>query len=94
MNRLARLINKLFGWENPSRIMMEIGKFNPTTFERGETMDKQKILNQAIDLLQGLDLSDADGVTVNTFTYDDGSTSIEVGVSYPAPDEEADTAER
>lgn len=93
MNRLARLINKLFGWENPSRIMMEIGKFNPTTFERGETMDNQKILNQAIELLQGLDLTDSESVQFNHTKYDDGSTSIEVGVSFPAT-EKADTAER
>lgn len=84
MNRLARLINKMFGWEKPSRIMMEIGKFNPTTFERGETMDNQKILNQAIELLSGLDLKDSESVQINHTKYDDGSRLFEVGVSYPA----------
>lgn len=50
-------------------------------------MDNQKILNQAIELLQGLDLTNAESVQINKTKYDDGSTLFEVGVSYPATKE-------
>lgn len=69
-------------------------------------MENEKILNQAVELLQGLDLTNAESVQINNTKFDDGSSLIEVGVSYPAPVveiseiqtkdgviEEADTAE-
>lgn len=89
MNRIAKFINKLFRLENKTEFVIEMLE---ESSNGGEVMDKQKILNQGIDSLRDLDLSNADGVTVNTFTYDDGSTSIEVGVSFPVT-EKADTAE-
>lgn len=56
-------------------------------------MDNQKILNQAIELLKGLDLTDSESVQINHTKFDDGSSLFEVGVSYPGI-ELADTAER
>lgn len=47
-------------------------------------MDNQKILNQAIELLVGLDLTDSESVQFNHTKFDDGSSLFEVGVSYPA----------
>jgi len=47
-------------------------------------LDNQKILNQAIELLVGLDLTDAESVQFNHTKYDDGSSLFEVGVSFPA----------
>jgi len=47
-------------------------------------MENEKILNQAIELLKGLDIANAESVQINNTKYDDGSTCIEVGVSYPA----------
>lgn len=48
-------------------------------------MDNQQILNQAIELLKELDLTDSESVQINNTKFDDGSTLIEIGVSYPAP---------
>lgn len=56
-------------------------------------VDNQKILNQAIELLKGLDLTDSESVQINHTKFDDGSSLFEVGVSYPGI-ELADTAER
>lgn len=50
-------------------------------------MDNQKILNQAIELLKGLDLANAESVQINNTKFDDGSTLFEVGVSYPGTQE-------
>ena len=47
-------------------------------------MDNQKILDQAIELLKGLDLTNSESVQINNTKFDDGSTLIEVGVSFPA----------
>lgn len=60
----------------------------------GVNVDNQKILNQAIELLRGLDLTDSESVQFNHTKFDDGSSLFEVGISYPAPVEDADTAER
>lgn len=47
-------------------------------------MDNEAVLKQAVDLLKGLDLTNAESVQINNTKYDDGSSCIEVGVSYPA----------
>lgn len=48
-------------------------------------MENEKIMNQAIELLKDLDLTNAESVQINNTKFDDGSSLIEVGVSYPAP---------
>lgn len=50
-------------------------------------MSNEKILNQAIELLKGLDLTNAESVQINNMKYDDGSTRIEVAVDCPATKE-------
>ena len=47
-------------------------------------MENENILKQAISLLEGLDLTNAESVQINNTKYDDGSSLVEVGVSYPA----------
>lgn len=47
-------------------------------------MDNQQVLNQAVELLKGLDLTGSESVQINNTKFDDGSTLIEVAVSYPA----------
>lgn len=54
-------------------------------------MENKKILDQAIDLLKNLDLANAESVQINNTKFDDGSSCIEVGVSYPATKELAET---
>ena len=49
-------------------------------------MKNEEILKQAIELLKSLDLTDAESVQINNTKYDDGSTSFEVEVSFPAKD--------
>lgn len=50
-------------------------------------MENEKILNQAIELLKDLDLTNAESVQINNTKFDDGSSLIEVGVSYPGANE-------
>lgn len=45
------------------------------------------MLNQAIELLKELDLTNAESVQINNTKFDDGSSLIEVGISYPATHE-------
>lgn len=49
-------------------------------------MRNEVILNQAIELLKGLDLNDVESVQINNTKFDDGSTLLEVGVSFPGED--------
>lgn len=49
-------------------------------------MERQQIVEQAIEFLENLDLSKVETIEVNNTNYDDRSTSVEVSVMfYPAP---------
>lgn len=49
-------------------------------------MDNEKLLNMGIELLQGVNVQEAEIIDVETSKYDDGSTSLVVRVSFPAED--------
>ncbi|WP_438310822.1 hypothetical protein [Sporosarcina sp. FA9] len=46
-------------------------------------MDNEVILKQAIELLKGLDLTNAESVQINNIKYNDGSSCVEIGVLFP-----------
>lgn len=52
-----------------------------------ENVDNEILLKQAIFLLEELDLTNAESVQINNTKFDDGSSLIEIGVSFPAIEE-------
>lgn len=62
------------------------------TFKGDNQMTQnEKLRNQAVEMLKDLDLTGAESVQINNTKYDDGSSSFEIGVSFPADDAEETT---
>lgn len=49
-------------------------------------MSNEKLLNQAIKLLQDVKPNEAESIRTETTTYDDGSSTLEISVDYPIKD--------
>jgi len=54
-------------------------------------MEKDKVLKAAIDLLQNLNESEIDNISIDVNNYDDGTSDLSVSVTFPS---KGDTPER
>jgi len=50
-------------------------------------VDKQKLLNSAIEMLSEVDTKDLETVQINVTDYDDGSKGVSVELTFPSEKE-------
>lgn len=51
---------------------------------RGNIMIKDTLLKQAIDLMEGVNVDELESVTINHYTYEDGTSTYTIDLNYLA----------